>query len=150
MADDPLKTTVHSQMIAAMKAGDKPRTQVLRMVLSEIKAKEADDVHAVAVHAVSGYAGKLRKALAEMEKLGQALPAQQLRQELAIVEEFLPRQMSPEALEKLVTDTLASIGPLTKKDVGRAMGAVLKAVAGAGASADAGKVRNLIESKIAP
>jgi len=153
MADVPtpsadLKTVVQSQMVAAMKGGDKPRTQVLRMLLSEIKAKEVDDVKAIPQAAVTGYASKLKKALAEMEKLGQAEHAAQLRSELAIVEEFLPRQMDDASLDQLVNETLAVMGPVTKKDAGRAMGAVLKAASAAGASADAGKVRALLESKL--
>jgi uncharacterized protein YqeY len=150
MPDAPLKAAVHSQMVAAMKSGDKARTQVLRMVLSEIKAREADDVNANPQQAVTGYANKLKKALADMEKLGQPEHAAQLRAELVIVEEFLPKAMDDAALEMLASEALAALGPLTKKDQGRAIGAVMKAVAAAGASADAGKVRGLVESKIGP
>ncbi len=150
MPDDPLKLTVHTQMIAAMKAGDKNRTQVLRMLLSEIKAKEADDVRAEAKNAVAGYAGKLKKALVELEKLGQEQRAAQLRTEIAIVDEFAPKQMDDAGLARLAEETLASMGPLTQKEMGKAIGAVMKAVAAAGASADAGKVRALVESKIGP
>jgi uncharacterized protein len=150
MPDSPLKTAVHTQMVAAMKSGNKPRTQVLRMVLSEIKAKEADDPSANPQNAVTGYANKLKKALADMERLKAAEQAAQLRSELAIVEEFMPKAMDDAALEKLVSDTLAAMGPLSKKDTGRAIGAVMKAAAAGGASADAGKVRALIESKIGP
>jgi uncharacterized protein YqeY len=150
MADSTLKSSVQAQMIAAMKAGDKQRTQVLRMVLSEIKAKEADDVNAVALTAVSGCAGKLRKAQAEMERLQQPERVAQLRAELAIVEEFLPKEMDSAALERLATETLAGLGPITRKEMGRAIGAVMKAVAAAGQSADAAKVRALVEAKIGP
>jgi hypothetical protein len=75
MPDSPLKTTVHTQMIAAMKSGDKSRTQVLRMLLSEIKRKEADDVNANAQEAVNAYAKTLKKAMADMEKHGDAAAA---------------------------------------------------------------------------
>src|ERR1051325_8511987 len=105
MADPQLKNEVHAQMVTAMKAGDKQRTQVLRMVLSEIKAKEADDVNAVAANAVMGYSNKLKKAMADMERLGQAERVAQLRTELAVVEEFLPQQMDDAALEKLAGET---------------------------------------------
>ncbi len=101
MADHPLKTMVHSQMIGAMKAGEKARTQVLRMLLSEIKAKEADDVNADAAEAVAGYAKKLRKTMAEMEKLNQPTHVEQIRAELVIVDEFLPKQMDDAMLEKI-------------------------------------------------
>src|SRR5438477_2373175 len=102
MADHPLKVAVHGQMIAAMKAGNKERTQVLRMVLSEIKAKEADDTAANAQNAVAGYGNKLKKAMADMERLGQGERVVQLKRELTIVEEFLPAEMNDAALEKVV------------------------------------------------
>ncbi|HVS70576.1 MAG TPA: GatB/YqeY domain-containing protein [Phycisphaerae bacterium] len=148
MATENLKDMVQKQMVAAMKGGDKARTQVLRMVLSEIKRVEADKPDADPQGAVSGYAKTLRKTMGEMEKLQQPERVSQLRSELAIVEEFLPKQMDDAALAGLVEQTLAGMGPLTKKDAGRAMGAVMKAVAGAGASADAGKVRALVESRL--
>jgi uncharacterized protein YqeY len=143
-----LKSSVHAQMVAAMKGGDKARTQVLRMLLSEIKAKEVDDPHADAQASITGYANKLKKALVDMEKLGQAQHAAQLRSEMAIVQEFLPRQLDDAALDTLVTDTLATLGPLAPNQIGRAIGAVMKAVAATGAAADAGKVRALVESKV--
>ena len=148
MPDAPLKVAVQSQMVAAMKGGDKARTQVLRMVLSEIKAKEADDVNANPQAAVTGYANKLKKALAEMEKLGQAQQVDQLKAELAIVDEFLPKPMDDAALARIAEDALGKLGPLTKKDQSRAIGAVMKAVAAAGASADSAKVRALVEAKL--
>jgi uncharacterized protein YqeY len=143
-----LKATVQSQMVAAMKGGDKARTQVLRMVLSEIKRKEADDVHANPQAAVTAYANQLKKAAADMEKLGQGERAAAIKAELAIVEEFLPRQMDDAALERLAAEALAPLGALTPKDTGRAIGAVMKAVAAAGGTADPGKVRALVESKL--
>ena len=150
MPDNPLKTTVQSQMVAAMKAGDKNRTQVLRMVLSEIKRIEADKPDADPQAAVTAYAKTLRKALADMEKHNQPQHAAQLQSEIKIVDEFLPQQVSDDDLGKIAADALAALGPLTKKDAGRALGAVLKAVAAAGLSADAGKVRSLVETKIGP
>jgi hypothetical protein len=150
MTNANLKTTVQSQMMAAMKAGDKHRTQVLRMVLSEIKRIEADKPDADPQGAVSAYAKTLRKTMAEMEKLNQPERVSQLQAELKVVEEFLPRQMDDAALEKLVAETLAGLGPLSRKDMGRAIGAAMKAVAAGGQAADAGKVRALVESKIGP
>jgi uncharacterized protein len=148
MADAKLKSEVHSQMVAAMKAGDKGRTSVLRMVLSEIKRVEADKPDADPQGAVNAYAKTLRKTMAEMEKLNQPERVAALQGELKIVEEFLPKQIDDAGLETLVTQTLAGLPGLTKKDAGRAMGAVLKAVAATGASADAGKVKALVEAKL--
>jgi len=150
MPDAPLKTLVQSQMITAMKAGDKNRTQVLRMVLSEIKRIEADKPDADPQGAVTGYAKTLRKAMADMEKYNQPERVTQLKSEIAIVEEFLPKQVSDDSLDKIAADALAALGPITKKDTGRAIGAVMKAVTAAGLTADAGKVRALVEAKVGP
>ncbi|HVT82925.1 MAG TPA: GatB/YqeY domain-containing protein [Phycisphaerae bacterium] len=148
MPEPKLKADVQSQMVAAMKSGDKLRTSVLRMVLSEIKRVEADKPDADPQGAVTAYAKTLRKTMAEMEKLNQPERVTALQGELKIVDEFLPKQMDDAALEALVTQTLAAQPGLTKKDAGRAMGAVMKAVAAAGASADAGKVKALVDSKL--
>lgn len=148
MADNPLKATLQAQMIAAMKGGNKERTQVLRMLLSEIKRVEADKPDADPQAAITAYAKSLRKTMAEMEGYNQPERVAALRAELVIVDEFLPKQMDDAALEHLVTETLAKLGTPTKKDQGKAMGAVMKAVAAGGGSVDAGKVRTLLESKI--
>src|SRR6476660_7223697 len=116
-----VKADVHAHMITAMKAGDKNRTQVLRMVLSEIKRIEADKPDADPQGAVAGYAKTLKKSMGEMEKLNQPERVKQIGAELAVVEEFLPKQMDDAALEKIVVDALAGLGPLTKKDMGRAI-----------------------------
>ena len=148
MASPALKDNVQKQMVAAMKSGDKPRTQVLRMVLSEIKKVEADKPDADPQLAVAAYAKTLRKTIAEMERLHQPERVAVLQSEVAIVDEFLPKQLDDAALGALVEQTLATLGPVTSKDLGRATGAVMNAATAAGASADAGKVRTLLESKI--
>src|ERR1043165_1773953 len=123
MPDAPLKTQVQAQMMAAMKSGDKNRTQVLRMVLSEIKRVEADKPDADPMSAISAYAKTLRKTMADMEKYNQPERVAQLQSEIKIVEEFLPKQVGDDALDKIAADALATLGPLTKKDTGRAIGA---------------------------
>jgi len=150
MSKMDVKANVQAQMVAAMKSGDKNRTQVLRMVLSEIKRVEADKPDADPQQAVAAYSKVLKKTMGEMEKLGQPDRVKQLQSEIVIVDEFMPKQMDDGALEKLVAETLSGLGPLTKKDQGRATGAVMKAVAATGLAADAGKVRAFIESKIGP
>src|SRR3954451_5957656 len=101
MPQNDVKTNVQTQMIAAMKSGDKHRTQVLRMVLSEIKRVEADKPDADPLGAVSAYAKTLKKTMAEMEKLHQPERVSQLQSELRVVEEFLPKQLDDGALEKI-------------------------------------------------
>ena len=148
MSDAPLKQRVQTEMIAAMKAGQKDRTQVIRMVLSEIKAQEADKPDADPQVAVAAYAKKLQKTAADMERLNQPDRVAALKAELAIVQEFLPREISDADLEALVATTLAPLGPRTPKDQGKAIGLVMKAIATTQQSADPNKVRTLIQTTI--
>lgn len=145
MADAILKKKVHAEMVAAMKGGKKERLGVLRMVLSEIGAQEADHPEADPQVAVAAYAKKLKKALADMERLNQAERAAALKGEIAVVEEFLPQQLDDAALEKLVSETIAGMGAVSAKDAGKVMGAVMKA---AGGTADSMKVRALVQGKL--
>jgi uncharacterized protein YqeY len=145
MAEANLKVQVQSQMVAAMKAGDKNRTQVLRMVLSEIKRIEADKPDADPQGAVNAYAKTLRKTMADMEKYNQPDRVAQLQSEIKIVEEFLPKPMDDDSLEKLVKETIASLGSVTAKDMGKVMGAVMKASAGL---ADSNKVKSLLANHL--
>jgi len=148
MADPNLKAVVQKQMTDAMKAGDKNRTQVLRMVLSEIKRIEADKPDADPQAAVTAYAKTLRKTMAEMEKLNQPERVAQLQTEVKIVDEFLPKQIDDAQLAQIVEQTLAAGGITAKKDTGRAMGTVMKAVAATGLSVDAGKVKALVDARL--
>lgn len=95
---------------AAMKSGDKFRTNVLRMVLSEIKydqvagktQKELSDVEQVAV--VARYHKRLKKSMSDFQGSPKLV---ELEQELAIVEEYLPKQASREEIEAAVKAILA-------------------------------------------
>jgi uncharacterized protein YqeY len=132
-------------MVQSMKAGNKERTQVLRMVLSEIKAQEADKPDADPQAAVTAYVKKLRKAQADMERLNQPERVAALQAEIAIVDEFMPKQLDDAALEALVASTIASLPGVTAKESGKVVGLVMKAAAG---SADANKVRALVATKL--
>jgi uncharacterized protein len=145
MADKPLKAAVHAQMVQSMKAGSKDRTQVLRMVLSEINSQEADKPDADPQVAVTSYAKKLRKAQADMERLHQPERVAALQAEIAIVDEFMPKQLDDAALEALVAATIAALPGVTAKESGKVVGLVMKAAAG---SADATKVRTLVATKL--
>lgn len=145
MPDAPLKLAVHAQMVASMKAGTKDRTSVLRMVLSEIKAVEADAPDADPLGAILAYSKKLKKTMSEMEKFNQPERVTQLKAEIAIVDEFLPKQLDDAALSALVDQVLATMPGVTAKEGGKVIGAVMKA---AGGAADAGKVRALVQSKL--
>lgn len=130
-------------MKAAMKAGNKDRLAVVRMVLNE--AKVADLSKKTPDQAVSAYAKKLAKSIEEYQKYGKSEEARQLQAELAIVQEYLPQKASAEHTEKLVDEFLAA-NTFTSQQIGQAMGAFMKVH---GQQVDAAVANQLLRQKLA-
>jgi len=121
-----LQTKLQEDMKAALKAGQKDRLTVIRMLLSDVKNIDLMPNKPTAEQAVEAYGKKLRKSMEEYQKLGRADEVRKLQGELAVVEEYLPKKASAEETERLVEQFLAS-NSFTEKDLGRAMGTFMKA-----------------------
>jgi len=102
-----MKAKIADGMKTALKAGDKERLGVLRMMKSEIDAVETRDGKVDPEQVVLGYAKKLQKAIDEYERLGRADAVEQNRRELAVVEEFLPEALTDEELSAAVDQIVA-------------------------------------------
>ena len=140
-----LQTRLTEDMKAALKAGQKDRLAVIRMLLSDVKNIDLMPHKPTAEQAVEAYSKKLKKGVEEYERLGKPDEAGRLRSEIAIVEEYLPKKASAADTEKLVDEFLAA-NNFTEKDFGRAMGAFMKAHGG---SVDAGQANQLLKKKLA-
>jgi len=131
-------------MKAAMKAGQKDRLSVIRMLLSDVKNIDLMPNKPTAEQAVAAYGKKLRKSLEEYNKLGKADEVSKLKGEIAVVDEYLPKKASPEETGKLIDEFLAK-NAFTEKQVGQAMGAFMKAH---GANVDPAVVNPVIREKL--
>lgn len=129
-------------MKAAMKSGQKDRLSVIRMLLSD--AKVADLKKITPDEAVAAYGKKLSKSMEEFQKLGRSTEVDQLKSELAIVQEYLPKKASTEDTAKLVDEFLAK-NAFTEKQIGQAMGMFMKAHGG---QVDPGMANQLIKQKL--
>ena len=126
-----LKSRLHEDLTAAIKAQDKVRSAVLRMTLSAVskeevagkQARELSDEEVLAV--LTSEAKKRREAAEAFADGGREEQAAQERAEGAVLEEYLPTQLSDAELTKLVGEAVAEAresgveGP-------KAMGAVMK------------------------
>jgi uncharacterized protein YqeY len=119
-------TKLQEDMKAAMKAGQKERLGVIRMLISDVKNIDLQTKKVTEEEAVAAYAKKLRKSAEEYEKIGRAAEVAQLKAELAIVEEYLPQKASAEETDQLV-DTFLAANSFTEKQMGQAMGMFMKA-----------------------
>jgi uncharacterized protein YqeY len=139
-----LLTRLTEDMKTALKAGQKERLGVIRMLLSDVKNIDLDPKKPTAEQAVEAYAKKLRKSQEEFQKLGKAEHVEQLKRELAVVEEYLPKKASREETERLVDAFLAGQS-FTAKDMGKAMGAFMKQH---GSNVDAGTANQILKAKL--
>ncbi len=117
-----MKERIAREIKDAMKSGEKRRVSVLRMVLADIINVEKSGKEFKQIDVVRGYAKKLKKAIEEYERLHLQDKIESYNEELKIVEEFLPKQMSDEELKKVVTELLDSEKP---GDMGMAMKLVM-------------------------
>ena len=140
-----LLTKLQEDMKAAMKAGQKDRLGVIRMLLSDVKNIDLAPKKTTAEEAVAAYAKKLRKSIEEYEKYGKTAEVQQLRSELAIVDSYLPQKLSAEETVRLVDEFLGQ-NSFTEKQAGQATGAFMKAH---GAKVEPGPINGLIRQKLA-
>jgi uncharacterized protein YqeY len=135
MPDDitDLKTRLRSDLTAAMRSRDSTRTQTIRAVITAIRAEEVSGTtarelsDAEVTTVVTREAKKRREAATAYDGAGRAELAEQERSELAVLDEYLPTQLSDEALIALVAEEVAAAA--TQGATGKAaMGAVMKGV----------------------
>ena len=96
-----LQARLTEDMKTALKAGQKERLSVIRMLLSDVKNIDLAPKKLTEEETVAAYAKKLRKSIEEYEKIGRAAEVAQLKSELAIVDSYLPKKASAEETEKL-------------------------------------------------
>jgi hypothetical protein len=120
-----LLTRLQNDMKQALKAGERDRLGVIRMLLSDVKNIDLAPKPTTAEQAVDAYARKLRKGREEYQKLNQDAQVKQLDFEISVVEQYLPTKASAEQTEALVEQFLAAQS-FTEKQVGQAMGAFMK------------------------
>jgi uncharacterized protein len=136
---------LQDDMKKAMKAGEKQRLQVIRMLISDVKNVDLMPGKPTPEHVVEAYAKKLRKSQEEYQKIGQQEQVEQLKFEIAVVEEYLPKKLSEAETVALVDQFLADKS-FTEKQSGQATGAFMKAH---GKDVDAGIASRLIRERLA-
>jgi len=132
----------------AMKAHDSVRLSVLRMLSSAFNYEKIEKKHDLTdeeeLVVIRKQAKERRDSIEAYTKAGREDMTASEKAELAILQEFLPPEMSDEELEKIVTDAISQTGASTMADMGKVIGAV-KAKA---PSVEGGKVAELVKSKL--
>jgi len=119
---------INSGIKEAMRSKEQIRLNTLRMLKSKILAVDArcklSDAEVIKLFKT--YLGNLQEALEQAVAVNRTEIADNLKSEIAIVQEFLPKALSPEETQKLVEQAIAEVGAKSKKEFGQVMKTIMK------------------------
>lgn len=145
-----LKQQLTDDMKAAMKSGEKHRLGVIRLINAAIKQKEVDErieLDAAAVVAVLDKMVKQRKdSVTQYEAANRDDLAQIERDELVVIDQYLPAKMGEAEIVAAIQAAIAETGATGAADMGKLMGALKPKLAG---QADMGLVSKLVKAQLA-
>ena len=145
-----LKNQITEDMKTAMRAKDSVRLGAIRLLLAAIKQREVDerieltDSDVISViekmlkqrrDSISAFELAKRDDLADIEKF-----------EVTVLQTYMPKQMSDDEINRIITQVIDDTGAQGAKDMGKVVGLVKPLVAG---MADMGKVSGLIKTRLA-
>jgi uncharacterized protein YqeY len=129
-----LKERITEDMKAAMRAGEKDRLATIRLVLAAVKQIEVDERivldEARMLSVLEKMVKQRKESIAQFESGGRADLVAKESAELAIIQAYLPEQMSDAELDAVIAEAIASTGAASIKDMGKVMGVVKGKAAG--------------------
>jgi uncharacterized protein YqeY len=144
-----LKQQLTDDMKAAMKAGEKDRLAVIRLINAAIKQKEVDERVEMTdplVLAVLEKMVKQRKdSISQYEAAAREDLAAVERYEMGVIETYLPAKLDEAAILAEIDRAIAATGATSGADMGKLMGVLKPALAG---QADMGLVSKLVKQKL--
>ncbi len=145
-----LRDRLTEDLKLAMKARDQLRMDVIRMIKAAVLNKEVEmkkDLDDAEMSRIMTTMIKQRKeAMEQFEKGNRAELAAKERQEISIIESYLPQALSPEELARTVDSVIRETGASSAKDMGAVMKAVMAKLAGQ--PVDGKQVSDLVRSKL--
>lgn len=143
MPASELQTRINDALKTAMRAKEKARVAVLRLVTAEFKRIEVDERIELDDARVLAVLDKMVKQRRDSEKqyldAGRQELADQERFEIDTIQEFLPQPLSDAELDQLVADAISQSGAENMKDMGKVMGILKPQVQGRADMADVSK-----------
>ena len=144
-----LKERILEDVKSAMRSGDKERLATVRLITAAIKQREVDerialdDVQVLSV--IEKMIKQRKESVVAFEKGGRADLVAKENAEIAVLQPYLPAQLSEAEIDALIAEAIASTGAASIKDMGKVMGAVKAKAAG---KADMGAVGARIKARL--
>jgi len=145
-----LKAQLLQDMKEAMKSKDKVKLSTIRMINSLIKNAEIEKRGELTddeiIQLLMKYAKQRKEAIEMYEKGGRQDLVEKEKAELAVVESYLPKQMSEEEIRELVKEAVEATGASSPRDIGKVMQYVMPKVKG---RADGSVVNKIVREMLA-
>lgn len=151
MSDTSLKDRIADDLKDAMRAQDDVRRRTLRSIRSALMKEEIDRreggkgelTEQQELSVLQKEAKQRRESLEQFEEAGREDLVQKERDELAVIEEYLPSKLSDEELREMLEAIIEDVGAESMADMGQVMGRAMGELRG---RADGNRVREMVES----
>jgi len=141
-----MRDRLRAETNAALKAQDKPRLSALRLISAALQQADIAAKASIADQEIPALLQKMikqrRESLDIYEKAGRKEQAAQEAAEIAVIEEFLPKQMSEAETKEAITAAVKETGAASPKEMGKVMGALKARYAG---RMDFGKASGIVK-----
>jgi uncharacterized protein YqeY len=147
---DTLKSKLQSEMIAAMKSGDKTRRGAIRLIMAAIKQREVDERISLDDEQVIAILDKMLKQRRESIKMYSDANRNDLVEveetEIVVIKEFLPEALSETEIDQMISHSIKETGAESMRDMGKVMGQLRPLMLG---RADMAQVSSRIKAMLA-
>ena len=144
-----LKARLTDDMKAAMKAGEKDRLAVIRLINAAIKQKEVDEriemTDALVLAVLEKMVKQRKDSITQYEAANREDLAAVERYELGVIDAYLPAKLDEAAILAEIDKAIAATGAASGADIGKLMGVLKPALAG---QADMGLVSKLVKQRL--
>jgi uncharacterized protein YqeY len=142
-----LQTEIQDAMKTAMKAGDKTRLGVIRLILSALNQVEVDERIELDETRIIGILDKMvkqrRESISQFEAAGRDDLADIEKFEIEVIQTYLPQALSDDEIETIIHEAISTTGATSIKQMGKVMGMVKPKIVG---RADMGEVSGKIKA----
>lgn len=144
-----LKGRIQDDTRNALKAGDKDRLKVLRLMTAAVKQVEIDERRDLSDADVVGILNKMvkqrRDSIAQYVQGERQDLAEVEAAEIEVIERYLPEQLADDEIERLIDEAISQSGAASVRDMGKVMGIVKAKAAG---RADMGAVGARVKARL--
>jgi uncharacterized protein YqeY len=143
---DALLYSIQEEVKTALKSGEKFRASTLRLIVSALKLEEKNKAKALtdneALEILTKMIKQRKDSISQFETANRMELAQKEKDEIEIIQNYLPEQLSEEELSVLINEVIKEINAESIKDMGKVMGILKPKITG---KADAGIASGLVK-----